>query len=129
MIKLASILAGVAFIGLLGVTTPAHAQSGNPNYRGPCAGLTGAARTNCLRAEVERNQREIDRINQRNRNLDRAKDVVCGARTVGGSAAGAAGQVVGGTPGRVAATGTWYGSTAVGDAATGQKAPCTPRAQ
>lgn len=71
-----------------------------------CRGLSGSHRTACLNAEVERGRRELARIEQRNRNLDRAKTVVCvGTRS---SAPGAIGG-------------------AIGDRALRQDRPCTRR--
>lgn len=75
---------------------------------GVCVGLTGNARTACLQAELERGRRETARIEQQNRNLDRAKTVICVVTR--SSSAGAVGG-------------------AVGDAALRQNRPCTPRAQ
>ena len=73
-----------------------------------CPGLTGAARTNCLNAELARQQQENTRNARKNQNIDRTIAVVCAVTR--SSAAGAVGG-------------------AIGDKALGQNRPCTPRAR
>ena len=75
-----------------------------------CDDKSGSARTRCLEAERERGQRELDEINRKNKNLDRAIQATCVGRAVGGAVAGKAGGVAGAA--------TWAGTTAAGDAVT-----------
>lgn len=93
---------------LAGFLTLIPSHVGFAQGSGVCVGLTGAARTACLKAEVERGRRETADIDRRNRDLDRAKTVVC--TVTRSSAAGAVGGMV-------------------GDKALGQNRACTPRAR
>lgn len=77
-----SVLAIACFL-LLGVSLPAHAEK-------LCPGLSGQARTQCLKAEQARNQKDLDRINRDNRRLDLAIGATKGAKELGGIAAGGA---------------------------------------
>ena len=95
----------------------------------PCAGLTGLSRTQCLKAEVARGARETEKINKKNSRLDKALKVACGADTAASAVSGAAGKVVAGTPGYVAAKGTYVGTRAAGNAMTGGKSSCTKKAE
>lgn len=105
--------------------TRAHATTSEK----PCAKETGTARTTCLEAEVARTKQESDRANRRVQRLETAIKVACGADVAVGATAGAAGRVVAGTAGSVTARGAYEAGKAAGNAATGQRAPCTKRAQ
>lgn len=86
----------------------AIAQSTPAQASDLCPGLRGQARTDCLVAERDRGRRETARIEQRNRNLDTARDVVCvGTRSS--------------IPGKIGG--------AIGDRLLRQDRPCTPRAR
>ena len=91
---------------------------------GLCPGLSGRDRTACLRAEQERGRRELQEINRNNRNLDRARNVVCAGRVVGEEAAGAAGKAKGGALGGAVARGVFNGGAAIGDRALNNQDPC-----
>ena len=93
---------------LAGVATLLPSHIAFAQGSGVCLGLTGAARTACLRAEVERGKKETADIDRRNRDLDRAKTVICAVTR--STAAGAVGGMA-------------------GDKALGQNRPCTPRAR
>jgi len=95
----------------------------------PCAGALGTARTACLRAEGDRTRRESEKANQKLQRLETAIKVACAADMAAGIAAGAAGKVVAGTAGGVAARGAYVAGKAVGNAATGQRSQCTKQAQ
>ncbi len=107
------------FVGLLTFAwaVPSEAQK-------VCGNLEGTARKKCLRAEIDRGERERQNIDAKNKRLDRAKAVVCGARKVGSKVAGAAGGSVAGPGGNAAARATWTASTKVGDVAMGDGTPC-----
>lgn len=115
-----------------GAFSTAHAQ--NPAI---CPGLRGAARTACLRAEVERGQEQLQAIERRNQALDRGRAVTCGARSFGGYLSGGLGYVEGaergGRPGGAAGWAVGRGAYAAGtgllDRALRDPHPCTPRAR
>lgn len=95
----------------------------------PCSGLTGEARKQCLNAEIERGNKELEKINKRNKRLDTAIKVACGTDKVIGAVASGAGHVAGGTAGSLAAKGTYAGARAAGNVATGGKSSCTKKAE
>lgn len=72
--RIASLATAVAISVV--IPTAAFAQSSSS----VCRGLTGAQRTACLNAEVERGRRELAKIEARNRGLDRDIILVCIAR-------------------------------------------------
>jgi len=96
----------------------------------PCAGLGGQARTNCLNAALRASQQNTQKIEQQNRNLDKAigaanainngaKSVAGGVGAVAGGAVGAAmggpgGAVVGGVAGQKAGTAAYGATNAIG---------------
>lgn len=107
----------------------------------PCAGLEGAARSACLRAEVERTKRESERANRKLRVLNSATRVACGADraasavagatgqsvggTAGGTVGGAVGGMVGATIGKFAAKGAYAAGKAVGRTLVKGGSPCS----
>jgi hypothetical protein len=120
---LRAILAAAAVAGVLTLPSVALAEK-------PCANMAkGPGRTACLKAEIERGRQEIERNNQRTRNYDKATDVICAGREVGGVAARIAGGTVAGPGGANAAEAVATGSTFVGDYAAGNTGACAKRAR
>ena len=105
----------VFFLATVAGFSIAEAKQENvPTQQKPCPGLTGKARTDCLRAEVERTRRESEAANKKAARLDKAMKVACGADKAAPVAAGAVAK-----GGGLA----YKGGRAVGDRITGQQ-PC-----
>ena len=97
--------------GILANTVPVNAAGS-----GLCPGLKGQARKDCLLAERDRGQKELDVINRRNRKIDQLRGAVC----IADSAAAAASARAAGFAGKI----VYKGTRAAADAISGGASRC-----